>query len=507
MKMRVFFAMMALGLFPAVVLGVDMSAPSGGLGSAGNYGHLQFWNEVKGVSFDVTRDEPLELRFRFTSDPAVGGILGAGFFCPMFEAKAYLIRETMLRAYLPCGMTLYLRRNAKDVSRFQMDDGGWSGVVTGEDFTMSTKDGWRMVYHKGRLVTMSVNGRTFEWKYDSQGMPLSVSEDGRELITVKSDGKGHATAFVFQGKTYTVEYADRPLTEMVKGLPVVRQQVTALHSLTYPDGKKEIFDFGLTKEKVPSLTLTRPDQKEPTVYTWDAGTGYILSEKGPEGEWKYKVGEVTKPFEIPAISRTSPDGKMEGVAIDLRAGIYTQILDKDTSLVTHTFTAPGPLQGAVSYVEKVHDGVSTIAEKYTYDEKSGRQLSTMDQNGIIQTWKYNAAGQRTGAQISLSDDPSLHAKLAAKEQELLDKLKKATDPNVRCGVLHDLLIFYTCDSIEYDKARKLMPFLTDPEDIYNLKFDMATEPNIPSSERNARLTKLIQEYPARKTIIEANMAK
>jgi len=119
------------------------------------------------------------------------------------------------------------------------------------------------------------------------------------------------------------------------------------------------------------------------------------------------------------------------------------------------------------------------------------------------TFQYNSAGQVIGTTRNLADDPSLRAKLAAEEKGLLDALK--THPQDRQDILHELRLLYVCDELDFDKAAKLLPLLTNPEEIYNLKYDLAVAPNFSTEIRNAKLTLLLKEYPDRKEDIKLNM--
>jgi len=123
------------------------------------------------------------------------------------------------------------------------------------------------------------------------------------------------------------------------------------------------------------------------------------------------------------------------------------------------------------------------------------------------TFQYNSAGQVIGTTRNLADDPSLRAKLAAEEKGLLDALKNATRKKTREEILRKLRIFYVGKSLDFEKAEKLLPLLTNPDDIYNLKLDLATAPNLSAKEMNARLAKLVEEFPDRKAYTELHMIK
>ena len=171
---------------------VDLSAPTGGVGAANSFGYLEIWRQVDDVGLQQGSSF-LPLRYKFSSEPHTRGMLGPGFYVPMFEARNVLIREQMMRAFLPCGKGLYLRRDSVDQNKFQTVDQVWTGSLSldGEDFTIWRDDGWKLLYHNSRLTSLTTDdNHTFTWSYDN-GMPTGVTEDGKSVITVEpgADGK------------------------------------------------------------------------------------------------------------------------------------------------------------------------------------------------------------------------------------------------------------------------------------------------------------------------------
>ena len=122
-----------------------------------------------------------------------------------------------------------------------------------------------------------------------------------------------------------------------------------------------------------------------------------------------------------------------------------------------------------------------------------------DERGILTTYTYDDAGKRNGQQISVPDDPELHAILAAKEKVLLQRLQDAGDnERMKDDVLHDMIGFYTAQSLEFDKAANLQFALTNPADIYSLKLILALNATKSNKEKNEKLEELIQMFPDKK---------
>jgi hypothetical protein len=123
--------------------------------------------------------------------------------------------------------------------------------------------------------------------------------------------------------------------------------------------------------------------------------------------------------------------------------------------------------------------------------------------GILTTYTYDDTGKRNGQQISVPNDPELRASLAAKEKELLQRLQDAgNNERMKDGVLHDMIIFYTSQSLEFDKAANLQFALREPVEIYNLKLFLAINATKSDKEMNEKLEELIQLFPDKKKYTE-----
>ena len=160
--------------------------------------------------------------------------------------------------------------------------------------------GGRCLYHKSLLTSItSDDNHTFTWSYDDTGNGASVSENGETILTMEPNAARQVAAFIFNGKRYEVEYDKRPITEMLVGQVAIKELDQALTSFKYPDGTMDMFKFVLTPDLVPTLTFTDKNKLQ-TLYTWSAAaTNHIVTEKGPRGDWTYKIGEITQDFGLP----------------------------------------------------------------------------------------------------------------------------------------------------------------------------------------------------------------
>jgi YD repeat-containing protein len=477
---------------------VDLSEPSGQLGSADMKGGLQIWREVEGVGLQLGKSSYLPLRFKFSSVGTPGaGMLGAGFYCPMFEARNALIRPKVMRADLPCGKVLYFWGDTADETRFQTVDKEWTGsVVEGGGFIFWRDDGWKLTYRQSRLSELVTDDKhVFSWDYAANGMAEDVKEDGYIVIEIDPNGEGQADDFVFKRQHYKLEYGDRPLMQVVMGETVVGSLARALGKFQYPDGKFETFEFGLTEEKNPTLTFTDEEEKQ-TVYTWDAATNHLASEKGPGGDWTYSVGKITGQFGLPPLSRKNAAGKSEAMNVDTGTGTYTATNADGTTTVTHVFKAPGPLYNKVQKVEKTIGKTTAEIYRASYDE-TGRLLRSIDEKGYITTFHYDPQGHLTGRTVSLPVDPKYLAPILAKEKELMKEVQDA-DPNTddKDDALEALGFFYIAEMHAPEKALKLLPEMSNSLQKFNVRMhSIEGNDNLTESQKATQLAALLKDFP------------
>ncbi|HWB61159.1 MAG TPA: hypothetical protein VG733_16880, partial [Chthoniobacteraceae bacterium] len=143
----------------------------------------------------------------------------------------------------------------------------------------------------------------------------------------------------------------------------------------------------------------------------------------------------------------------------------------------------------------------------SFDEKGDLVRRLDPTRYVITTYTNDDYGKRIGQQVSLPDDPDLRAALASQEAKLLAQLRVAgNNQQQRETVLHDLLVFYTSQSLEFDKAASLQFLITNRDQLYSLKLTLACVCKT-YAERNKNLEALIQEFPEKKAFTTGLMVK
>ena len=477
---------------------VDLSAPENHVGAASLEGEVQLWREVADI--DAGQDFTLPLRFNFNSGRDYASpYLGKGWWLPLLESSAVRVREKMMKVNLLCGKTLYLRRDDVDPAKFTSLDKQWKGLLDGSRFTVSRDDGWELVFNQGKIKQLTTDThRVFQWHYDGE-TALGIQEEGTlaMLVSVHKDLQGNPDGILAAGKLYPFSLDKRPQVTIMAGQMVVKGFDLSLSQWTWPDGKKEGYQFAV-KEKNPDLVVTDKKGKADT-YVWDAETKKIVAEDG----WKYAVGKVSASFGLPPISRTNPAGQTEGIAIDTKTGQTTRTSLAGVKTVYSEIQTPGPLYGKVRRVEKTVGGVTTQLYRAAYDD-AGRLLRKTDEKGFTTSFKYDPTGKLLSQDVMLPSDPAIVKALKAKEAELLQKVVSAPNEEKKGDALQKLGFFYIRDKGTPQKAMALLPQMGNRKQIFNIKLHSIMGDRSLSWEKKVDgLNKLLNEYPEHQNILNA----
>lgn len=169
--------------------------------------------------------------------------------------------------------------------------------------------------------------------------------------------------------------------------------------------------------------------------------------------------------------------------------------------------AVAAIKGATAVAWRVRYHGRLVSE-VCFNEKGLVTRRFESNRNIVFTYKYDDSGKVVDQAMSLPDDPELKASLAAEEKELLADLKDAGNNEQRRNIaIHCLIVFYTCKSLEFDKAENLQFIIRDRSNLFNLKMILALQAKTPG-ERNKKLQELIVEFPEKnKAFIQQLMIK
>lgn len=314
-------ALFFLTQVPITATPVDLSYPVGAFesdsgvtleGQIGWLTHLGYADAGKGFRLPVS--------LTFSSAPEKPGCLSQGWHLPVLESRAVLTREKMMKVWLPCGKTLYLRRDDKASAHFADVAQQWRGeLATDQTFMMSREDGWRLHFSAGgRLTTLRTDtGRTFVWSFtgnQATGITESSQKPVPLLSLVLDTSTGQATALKLVG-TGDFQFAYS-----------ISKSTSTLASLKRPDGKLDTFTASLPAAEQRGLVIT-PSGKAAQTFIWNEKDGLVVK----ADDWNYTVlANAKDPLAKPRLERVSATGEKQVHGTDRATGVTTLTLRDGT---------------------------------------------------------------------------------------------------------------------------------------------------------------------------------
>ncbi len=349
-------------------------------------GHLYYSDRIGEVDLGGNLKFPLVVVFDSSLDTP--SLLGAGWFFPLLESNITPWDATQFRVREPGSWDAMLHTSS---TPNQINSNKWLGTVEGDVITLRTNGGDSMVFNKGRIQSVTTNGRTFSYLY--AGNRITEIREGNEskVQVVWNAANTEVIGLKFNGSQITFERTDRPKVFLIGGRSEIRGKDRTLGAINPSQGGGRKYSYG-TDAKM-HLTLTTNNN----VFTWDPASRLILSDK----DWNYSIKPGTKPIDHAAITRTNAKGQREYWYNDTAAGVETtENMDGSKWVVTRYVN--GPLAGEVQKREKYDKGVlvDTSVPKYNAEgkqtsvSKNGETIAIVrDEKGRIAA-RVNPAGEK-----------------------------------------------------------------------------------------------------------------
>ena len=318
---------------------------------------------------------------------------GYGWSVPLLESKIVQVDENWFCLYQPDGFQRMLNRDKKDANILRSRK-VWTAKIEGDTITAKCwckNQGSKLVFRKGRLVSMVVKDDEFNYVYENDKV-VGIREGDRTLLKMEKDPlTGSIIGLtLLNGQKIGLERIRRPLAQVQNLTNVTNITVESLSKIILPDGTIQTFEYGLDNKLNPTLKLNDRE------IVWDAATGKIIR----DGEWAYGITLVSKPEENVSITRTNQQNQTEFWYKDNTKGEeITEGIDGVRKIVTW-FTS-GKLCGMMRKEMEIKNGIKKTLCEYSYNEKGqlmrtkrGKQetfmayeedgrLAAMVRNGVV----------------------------------------------------------------------------------------------------------------------------
>ncbi len=354
---------------------VDLSPPKNALGSADNDGYLRYAHRFGDVQFSDNFSIPL--RFDFSSRRIVESEKSRfgwhGWACGVVESTASIQQDKLLKVQLLCAKIMMLSPKTGEAGRYATPDGVWTGLVDGNQISISREDGWVLRFVDGRVDRLTTDkGREINWLRDGKGRVVAIQEKGttEPQLTLAWRDDGYPETLATGPTTYQFRFEKESLAAIESALS---------------SGQKSTFEITLNQNSIQLKT----SKLSGFHFTWDPKTGILLR----DGSDKYLLtnrrtpggGKVSQ-----VLSMTSPDGSVATHEIGSRSGETRHINKQGQEVVTTRATSERWNNGAVSKVELIRDGAAPLLlMAHTFDEKGRLQQRIWMGEAILYSGYHN----------------------------------------------------------------------------------------------------------------------
>jgi len=360
--------------------GLSWSPPLNHFDGVNEYGFASYWSQIDAV--DCGNNLKLPLIINFSSDRnSSSPYLGSGWLLPLLESCIYQVDEWNFVMVEPDGANRYFHRSdPQDLTL--TDKAGWAAKIDGNTITAWANCGWKLVFSKGQLVSMtSPENRRFDWIRAGDKV-MEIQEAGVSKLAVKWDEKGEARELQFNGKSILIARDQKPDVQSISGKNIISSVNSSLSKLTLPNGSIQKYEFGVDEQLRPTLNA------DGRAITWDPASKYILS----DGDWNYNIQSGEKLFDYAAISRQNSKKQSESWHMDLSRGTE-EVQGVDGKKTITSWFVSGNLAGKIRKIEEVSNKTVKIIQQCTYDE-DGKPIRISFPDGTTDIHSYSSSGTK-----------------------------------------------------------------------------------------------------------------
>jgi YD repeat-containing protein len=472
----------------------DWSLPQNHFEGVNSTGFVDHWEQIGTLDLGDIK-VPVNIGFQ-TYLPYVSKELGAGWILPLLDANIVQRDEGTFDMVQPDGWIALFRRDGSNPNILH-GSGGMLAEIQGSTITVNSTcgSGWKMVFTQGKLTSLSKGKHTLSIERDALGRGVAIRDGITPVMRLEQDqATGLAKSIQIGSQKYQLGYDGKPRVETVQGQNMVGGVEPSLHEITFPDGKKETFDFAVTEKMLPSLKITDAEGKERMI-VWGLD-GRMLQDE----EWSYKITPGSDPRGNASIGRTNPQKQMEYWFRDEEKGVETTVALDGTKTVKSWFTS-GPAHGQVRKEELVSNGITKIIKQCSYDE-SGRLIRKMNTEGIATIFRYDDKGKRIGCSTDLNNPL-----LKIKEKELLENVE-TVDADGKNEAMKKLCYFYIHIIRLPDKAIPIADNITDNQMRYAILVQIAAyNYKLNAQQKILSYMNILKKYPQERSFLEESINK
>lgn len=325
------------------------------------------------------------------------GLFGSQWFCPQLESSLVPKGAGFLLWTMPSGGLVGFKPTPKRNNEFASFDGQWRAIRKGTSCEISSDEGWKFSYSKGRLDwSQSPTGRILEFLWSgTQGLSIQIRDatsgarrpllglsfGGNKCVSVlQVNGQNHRFGYLKDGQDERLSGWAPPIGNPVQFLyradtgVLFRAEVVAFGGKVTDSAEYTcLFDPPFEGDK-PSREPT--PKKNPKNYWLKSDSAFDYDYLAdPKIKDRLMAGHVTAKMK---------NGLTLGVNQSAERGVVTSKTGGGETK-TYFYKAPGQkYDGKLRRVEA--DGQLKV--EYRYDRKTGLMTESTDANGISTFFEY-----------------------------------------------------------------------------------------------------------------------
>lgn len=370
------------GLFCVFLMGggvhaapVDLSPPKNSLGFADRDGYLRYIQHYGSLRFQGGFVLPLRFDF-WTGRAGESSDFGwNGWHCGAFEAKSERYGgNRFLKITLLCSKILFLEQSEDDPLVYKSFDGAWTGVISGNEISVSRPDGWDLRFLDNKVSSLRTDKGVFViWNRNENGHLISISEKKsssapeEEVASLSWSRRGNGD---WQVDSIEIDGSPVMLLDYDPGKPL-------LTSLAW-QGVQAPQQFLQTET---SLQITSPTGNV-RLFRWQSQTNQLVT----DGIHQYRIISGKGEQEgVKTIVQTTPDGAKLSQMVNPNSGVSEFTDEQGRKVRTSRFSKGGPNHGQILRMERIHDdeAVTQTLLENRFDEAGNLVSRSLQGNPVV----------------------------------------------------------------------------------------------------------------------------
>lgn len=348
-------------------------------GPVDSRGALSQWIEMgQGISVGESR-LPLRANFSTFQRNSASRVFGKGWWFPLIDSSVVELSERKIEWRTVTGRLVAMYAGDNDGIGYASKDGKWSGVRSGREFILKSKDGTVFEYVNGKISSaMFGSGEKFRWVYEKASPIAIVDGEGQaQLRLVHKDDPAYPNSIMVGENQIDCEYLQLPDFVSEFGRTTVADISPSLRSLRLKGGVPismvDVLYDEIEGDLVVEILDANDRGAEQLKFFCDPVAGTVLR----HGKDRYAFTNVVPEDVTPKGARiyekySVADSLIARRLINDDRSFMEELLDDGRTAKTVYIGTPGPSFNRVREIS-VHDinGVVESVKRNYYNEVGG----------------------------------------------------------------------------------------------------------------------------------------